>query len=500
VTPRSPNIAALLSFLFPGLGQAYAGYPRRGLLMALPMIFAVVLALFALTGGTTRLLELLVGFETLLALLILNLALFAYRLAAIFDAFTLARDAGRRRARSGTGSPVLLAGLVALSLVIQGVPEYLGARTLLFLDDRVQPPGPVIPSPSFDPEPTPEPTPTPLPTPSPSPSPTLAPGQTPTPTPRVRPCPPVQGGFASDGRLNLLLIGADSGPGRTSIRTDTMILLSVELETCRAALLGFPRNMTPVPLPAESRHFYGDRFPDEMLNAVWRRAYEHPERFYGEGLTDEQRAWRAVIGTIQELAGVPIDGMVAVDLNGFVRLVDAVGGLWIDVPRRLRDTNYPREDGSGRVGIDIRRGCQLLEGWEALAYARSRQQDDDYQRMGRQQLVLTSLRRQLDPLALLPHVNTLFDIAGDNLWLYVDRNDIPQLARVAAAVDADRIQTITFTPPRYASPLDNATLREIRRAVRNVFDNPDPTPRPEPTGSPRPECPPPGGVVQELDD
>jgi polyisoprenyl-teichoic acid--peptidoglycan teichoic acid transferase len=237
-----------------------------------------------------------------------------------------------------------------------------------------------------------------------------------------------------------------------------------------------------------------------MLNAVWRRAYEHPERFYGEGLTDEQRAWRAVIGTIQELAGVPIDGMVAVDLNGFVRLVDAVGGLWIDVPRRLRDTRYPREDGSGRVGIDIRRGCQLLEGWEALAYARSRQQDDDYQRMGRQQLVLTSLRRQLDPLALLPHVNTLFDIAGDNLWLYLDRNDIPQLARVAAAVDADRIQTITFTPPRYASPLDNATLREIRRAVRNVFDNPDPTPRPEPTGSPRPECPPPGGVVQELDD
>ncbi len=492
MTTRSPNIAALLSFLFPGLGQVYAGHTRRGLLLALPMIGVIALVAIVIGGGAWRLLEMLVDFEALLALLVLNVALFAYHLAAIFDAYVLARPSSPNRLRGGRGSPILLATLAALTLVVHGIPEYLGINTLLVLEKTVRPPGSVIPSPSFEPPPTDEPTPTPSPSPSPSPPPTLAPGATPSPTPRVRACPDVQAAFANDGRLNLLLIGADSGPGRTSIRTDTMILLSVELETCRAALLGFPRNMIPVPLPPESRHFYGDRFP-ELLNAVWRRAYEHPDRFYGPGLNDEDRAWRAVIGTIQEMAGVPIDGMVAVDLNGFVRVVDAVGGLWIDVPRRVRDASYPREDGSGRVRIDIRRGCQKLEGWLALAYARSRHQDDDYRRMGRQQLVLTSLRRQLDPLALLPHVNELLDIAGDNLWLYVERNDIPELARIAAAVDPDRIQTITFTPPQYTSPLDNATVRRIRNAVVNVFDNPDPEPTPRPTGSPRPECPPPSG-------
>ena len=481
----SPNIAALLSFVFPGLGQAYAGQRRRGLLLALPMLALVVIVVLVLAGGANRLLDFL-RFEALLALLLLNLALFAYRLAAIFDAYRQAQLSGEYGPRA-RGSPILLATLVALSLVIQGIPEYVGVRAAL-VDFR--PPISVIPSPSFEPEPTDEPTTQPSPSPSPSPSPTLAPGVTPPPptaTPRVRECPTVDRAWASDGRLNLLLLGADEGPGRFSLRTDTIILLSVDLATCRAALIGFPRNMTMVPLPAESASAYPNgRFP-EFLFALWRRAMEQPDEFPG---SDEDRGWRAVVGAVQQMAGVRIDGMVAVNLNGFVGLVDAIGGLWIDVPRRLRDDNYPREDGSGRIRLDIRRGCQLLEGWEALAYARSRHQDDDYQRMGRQQLVLTSLRRQLDPLGLLPHVNELFDIASENLWLYVDRNDIPDLARVASAVDPDRTQRITFTPPRYTSPLDGATLRRIRNAVGNVFDNPDPEPTPRPTGSPRPNCPP----------
>jgi LCP family protein required for cell wall assembly len=484
----SPNIAALLSFIFPGLGQAYAGEKTRGLLLAVPMIGFLLLVVIMLAAGTFQLLGLFVRTESLLALLLLNLALFAYRMAAMFDAYRLARDLAGYGIGARRGSAVLLASLLALSLVIHGVPEYLGARAVFFLEENVSPPISVIPSPSFEPEPTDEPTPTPSPSPSPSPPPTLPPGTTPPPptaTPRVRECPTVNAGWAGDGRLNLLLIGADEGPGRTSLRTDTMILLSVELATCRAALMGFPRNLQMVPLPSESKAAYpGGRFPD-FLFGLWRRAMEQPQSFPGN---DEDRGWRAITGAIQEMAGVPIDGLVAVNLNGFVQVVDLVGGLYIDVPRRLRDDNYPREDGSGRIKLDIRRGCQLLEGWKALAYARSRHQDDDYQRMRRQQLVLTAARRQLDPLALLPRVNDLFDIAGGNIWLYID--GVPELARVAAAVDPDRIQTMSFSPPGITSPLDDDELRTIRRTVRRVFDNPDPEPSPTPTGSPAPSCPP----------
>ena len=454
------------------------------------MLVLIAVGLIVLVGGMSGLVDLFVQADTLLALLVLNVALLAYRCAAIIDAYRLARLAPAHEPTAGRAAPVLLVGLLVASLIIQGVPGFVGARAALFLDERVQPPTSVIPSPSFEPEPTEPPTPTPSPTPTPPPTPTLAPGVTPpppTPTPRVRPCPSVQAGFGGDGRLNLLLLGADQGPGRFSLRTDTIILLSVDLATCRAALFGFPRNLEMVPLPAESAAAYpGGRFP-EFIFGLWRRAMEQPQNFPGN---DQDRGWRAISGAIQQLAGVPIDGMVAVNLNGFVQLVNSVGGLWIDVPRRLRDDDYPREDGSGRIELDIRRGCQLLEGWKALAYARSRHQDDDYQRMRRQQLVLTAARRQLDPLTLLPRANELIDIAGDNLWLYVDRNDVGQLARVAAAVDADRLQTMTFAPPRITSPLDDAQIRTIRRQVRNVFDNPDPEPSPTPSGSPAPSCPP----------
>jgi LCP family protein required for cell wall assembly len=486
----SPVVAALLSLVFPGLGQIYAGEPRRGLFLALPVVALVLLVLWILVAGAGRLLEgVIENTATLIALLFVLLLFFLYHASTIIDAHRVASRAEAGHAAAGRASTGVLVALLAVAVLVYGIPGYLGVRTA-FLLDHVRPPGSVLPSPSFAPLPTEEPT-----TPPPAtPTVTVKPGATrspstaaPTTTPRTAGCPRVDAGWASDGRLNLLLLGADEGPGRFSLRTDTIILLSVDLETCRAALFGFPRNMTMVPLPGESAAAYPNgRFP-EFLFGLWRRAMEQPDNFPGD---DETRGWRAIGGAVQELAGVPIDGMVAVNLNGFVDVVDALGGLWIDVPRRLRDDRYPLEDGSGKIGIDIRRGCQKLDGRMALAYARSRHQDDDYQRMRRQQLVLTAFRRQFEPMALLPRVNDLFDVAEDNLWMFLDQATLGDMARVASRVEADDIERMTFAPPRFTSPLDDATITRIRRRVRNVFDGPVPTPTPRPTGSPGRSCPP----------
>lgn len=490
----SPVAAALLSLAFPGLGQAYAGHPRRGLFLALPVIVLVVLVLWALLAGPGQLLEELIeNTAVLAALLFVLFVFFLYHLATIVDAYRIAAVAAPRPPETHRTSTGVLVAVLAVVTLLYGIPGYLGVRTA-FLLDHVQDPGSVLPSPSFatlpplDPTATPEPTepvtpepgataapPTPVP---PTAGPTSAPGAG---------CPRVDAPWAGDGRLNLLLLGADEGPGRFSLRTDTMILLSVDLASCRAALFGFPRNMTMVPLPDESAAAYpGGRFP-EFLFGLWRRAMEQPQHFPGD---DSIRGWRAVGGAIQQLTAAPIDGMVGVNLNGFVDIVDALGGLWIDVPRRLRDENYPLEDGSGSIEIDIRRGCQKLDGRLALAYARSRHQDDDYQRMRRQQLVLTAFRRQFEPMALLPRVNDLFDIAEDNLWLFLDQGTLGDMARVASRVDADEIERVTFAPPRYESPLDDATITRIRRAVATVFDGPAPQPTPRPSGSPAAGCPP----------
>jgi LCP family protein required for cell wall assembly len=228
--------------------------------------------------------------------------------------------------------------------------------------------------------------------------------------------------------------------------------------------------MTGVPVaPEDAAAVPNGRFPG-LLNALYVYAMGHPSQFPG----GDSRGFRAVGGAVQELLGVRIDGMVVVNLAGFVGLVDQIGGLWVDVPERLVDTHYPLEDGSGLITIDIKPGCQEFDGRMALAYARSRHQDSDYGRMERQQRVLVALRRQFDPLALLPKFPKLLSILHDDVWTTIARSDVAGLAQLAARVDPDRVRTTLFAPSRYSSHVDDAEIATIRSVVRTVFQRPPP--------------------------
>lgn len=507
MTARSPGSAATLSFVLPGLVQAALGRLRRGLLLAVPAI-AVPLGLIAVAAaGPAAILELGLREEVLLALLVVGAILTVYHAVAIVDAFRLAERIGAPAAdnvRPRRGPALLLAALLVATVGLHGTLEVVGWQAYETLGSVFVPGGPddawSIPEPSVEPEvtpsPTPRPTASPMPTarasvvaPSLSPTGSLAPSATPSPIPTVAstptptPTPRSVPRWARNGRLDLLLIGSDAGPDRWSLRTDTVIVLSVEVETGRAALFGIPRNLVGVPLPPESAgatktgHFPG------LLNALYVYAMGHPDAFPG----GDARGFRAVSGAVQELTGVRLDGAIVVNLGGFVRLVDAIGGLWIDVPERLVDRAYPLEDGSGHIRLDIRPGCRHLDGRLALAYARSRRQDSDYGRMRRQQAVLIALAHQVDPVALVRKVPDLLDIAKRNLWTTVRRSDVRGLAELAARVDTDHVTTVRFVPGRYPSHLDDATIARIRRVVRTVFDGPPPrASAPATTGS---DCP-----------
>lgn len=489
---RSPAAAATLSFLVPGLGQLAVGAGRRAVLVALPavVVFGVGLALAA-TG--TRALDVVLQPATLIALLVLNLVLAAYHLIAIVDAYRLA---GRRRPGIGRGrrlATLTLAAVLAATLGLHGAIEVVGLQTYDTFDAFFVQPGPddswSIPEPSSEPTPSPTAAPTPTPTPSgsrptPSTPPTPAATPTPTPVPSPTPTPTPAPKWAADGRLDVLLIGSDAGPDRWSLRTDTMIVLSIQVATGRTSLFGIPRNLVNVPLPPESaKAFRSGRFPG-LLNALYVYAMGHPNSFPG----GEARGFRAVTGAVQELVGVRLDSVVVVNLRGFVQLVDALGGLWIDVREPVVDRNYPLEDGSGHIRLDIQKGCQLLDGRHALAYARSRHQDSDYGRMDRQQAVLVALAKQVDPLALVPKVPDLLRIVKGNLWTTIKRSDVGALADLAARVDPGRVKRVLFVPPRYPSHLDSAAIRRIRSVVRSAFDGADAAPTPRPTVPP-PACP-----------
>ncbi|CAN5860367.1 hypothetical protein BH24CHL6_BH24CHL6_05350 [soil metagenome] len=480
----SPAVAALLSFIFPGLGQAYAGRPRRGTLFALPMLVLLVGLVLLIAAGPANLLGMLLRQEVLLAVAAINVAVLLYRLAAIVDAYLLARP-GTSPRRWLNGAAAVLALLLVGTAAMHCLTEYVrcsaatGLATIFHDGDLSD--DWAIPEPGWH-------TPSPLP---PTPAPTIEPGATPSPfSPSPSPAPtstPFSGPeWARDGRLNIVLLGSDEGPGRWSLRPDAIFLLSVEVETGRAAIFGFWRYMSNIPLPPESaEHFDGGRFA-RHINALYVAAQDNPGRFPG----NDARGLRVVAGAVQELAGVRVDHYVMVNLNGFVDVVDAMGGLWIDVPERVRDDRYALETGRRRITLDFRSGCQFLDGRMALAYARTRHQDGDWSRMARQQHTLAAMRRQFDPLAVLPRLPDLFEAAGDNLYWTLQEEDVVPIAQLAGKVDADRLQRVLFVPPDFEPELSDETIDAIRTRVRGIFDEPEPPP---PTPAPPGErCPPDG--------
>jgi LCP family protein required for cell wall assembly len=479
----SPLRAGLLSWLFPGLGQLAMGRVHRGLAFVVPATGMLVVAA-GLILGRGGVLEGLLSPDVLAGLLVLNLALATARLGAIVDAWRLAT---RRREGPPRSNRLATLALAATLLLTAGFHGAIGGFTFAAREALqavfVPPgggwavPGSSLPLSAAGVPPAATASVEPAATPVGSGTPTGSPTATeppPTPTPDVAPIPtPTGPAWATDGRLNVLLIGSDAGPDRWSLRTDTVIVLSIDVATGRAALFGIPRNMVGVPLPPESaRAFANGQFPG-LLNALYAYAMGHPAQFPG----GDARGFRAVAGAIQELVGVPLDGVIVVNLQGFVQLVDAVGGLWIDIRETLVDSAYPLEDGSGYIALNFRLGCQRLNGRMALAYSRSRRQDSDYGRMRRQQDVLAALARQVKPIDLVPRVPDLLRIARNNIWTTLSSADVADMAELAARVSVDRLQTVRFVPSRYPERLNKAGIESIRTAVRTIFEGEPPARR-----------------------
>ncbi|MFH1475063.1 MAG: LCP family protein [Chloroflexota bacterium] len=488
---RSPGVAAFLSFLVPGLGQAWAGDGRRGLLVSLPFLAVVALGIgtILVAGGVIGLAGIMVDPVVLLAILAADVVLLVYRAWAIVDAGRVARGPKRWRRPLAGGTAVVMAFLLAATTLMHGAVAYVGwnGYDLLSVFPRGTDGGPAwgddgdgtvglaTPTPELTEVPASTPTPEPAGTPAgATPSPAAATPTPPgaTPVPSVRPATGDIPYWADDGRLNVLLIGGDAGPGRFSLRTDTMILLTVDLATARAAMFGIPRNLLNVPLPAPYAATYrGGVFPD-LLNALWRAAQNRPS-WPGNNVTRGYRALSAAVGNI---AGVSVDGVVSVDLNGFVRLVDALGGIEINVPYRVYDKNYPMEDGSGTRVLEILPGLQRLDGSTSLAFARSRHQDSDYGRMSRQQILLLAVRKQINPCTMLPKLPDLVGIAKDSLYTNIPLEELPRLLALANQIDTRRIERFAFTPAAgYPEVVTPASVQAMQRAVRDAFKG-DPPP------------------------
>ena len=452
-------MAAILSLIVPGLGQAWLGAARRGLFIVAPIVIGLAALLGYLAGGDRRqLLDTFLRPGVILVLLIAIIGLGIYHVLAIQDAYRLGLRQGDARTlwTDGAGrpaasrgrvrallSPLLVAALAAAiaiygTLTFVGVKAFGAAQNIFVKPDT----GFVIPGTSFEPGATPS---------GPASSGPLPTGLEP-PEPTSTPVPVPQ--WAADGRLNLLLIGSDAGPGRWSIRSDTMIVLSVDVASARAVMFGIPRNLINVPLPPESADaFPNGRYPG-LLNSLYVYADGHRNQFPG----GDAAGFRALTGAIQELVGVPLDGAIVVNLTGFVDLIDAVNGLWVDVPY-----TPVRRPLSGRG--PARSPCT------SRPAARSSTAPRRSSTPGRATAATTTAGCAASSCAEVAGPPARPDRAAaqgpeaprcreDNLWTTIDQNEIANLAVLAAAGRRQHDPSRSMIePPTYPEFLTTAAIR-----------------------------------------
>lgn len=199
--------------------------------------------------------------------------------------------------------------------------------------------------------------------------------------------------------LNILVLGTD---GRASegflSRTDSIMLVGIKPSQLRLSLVSIPRDLF-IEVPG---------FGSQRINTINLLA-EQQQRGTGPNLATE---------AISQDFGVRLDRYVRLDFNGFVSLVDAVGGLTVDVEHTVVDDSYPTENGGTEyVKFDI--GVQQMDGKRALIYARTRHGDDDYHRAERQQQVISALFAKLvNPLRWPAALAVIQSSIDTNLTLF----------------------------------------------------------------------------------
>ncbi|MDQ2786435.1 MAG: LCP family protein [Chloroflexota bacterium] len=212
--------------------------------------------------------------------------------------------------------------------------------------------------------------------------------------------------FARKDPFTILMLGVDTRQGDTDpSRSDTIILAYVDPLAKHVNLLSIPRDL----LVTQAGGFGQAKMSDVYANGEVSK-YVDPTR---GGIA-------LVRDTIEQNFRIQIDYYAQVDFVGFRKIVDAFGGVTVDNPYPILDASYPTEDYQF-TRVFFPAGLVHLDGDEALKFARTRHDDNDFQRNQRQQQVLLGIRQQALQLNLLPKATGLIDTLGDSV-----RTDFPR--------------------------------------------------------------------------
>ena len=275
-------------------------------------------------------------------------------------------------------------------------------------------------------------------------------------------------------RVNVLLLGGDGGSDRVGIRTDTVILASIDTRTGHTVLFSLPRNLQRIPFPSGSvlAKAYpngvfagaGDQL-EWMLTAIYENVpVAHPGLLKGPH-PGAQATKLAVAGAL----GLHVDYYALVNLKGFESLVDALGGITVNVNERVAIGGEAEANLKPHGYIEPGPN-QHMDGWTALWFARGRYGASDWDRMLRQRCVIKAIVDQANPMTFLTRYEKLAAASKQIVTTDIPAGLLPDLVDLSLKVkDAGNLTNIAFTNDviRHVANPDYARIRSmVQTAIR----------------------------------
>jgi LCP family protein required for cell wall assembly len=241
-------------------------------------------------------------------------------------------------------------------------------------------------------------------------------------------------------RINVLLLGY-GGPGHSGpYLTDSIMLLSIQPATKQAIMISLPRDLwVKIPALPNSRYFTG------KLNSAYAIGTDHA------GYPNVASQYKTSTGggdlaaaTVSQITGQPIDYWIGVDFKAFRDVVNALGGVRIDVPATLDDPYYPAGETNGMMHIHFNPGWQTMNGEQALEYSRSRETTSDFDRSRRQQLIILAVRQRVFSLNAVPKMFSLLTALSNNVRTNLRPQEMSELVDLAGKIKDSDIHRVAI--------------------------------------------------------
>lgn len=301
----------------------------------------------------------------------------------------------------------------------------------------------------------------------------------------------------SDGYYNILLLGADSGDGRDSMRYDSISVVSVNAESGAVTITGIPRELPHAPFSDGSpmQALYPNGFEGHNSSSCgwngWmnhvRNAAEICREDAGKELYPDASAHgsdpgiEATKDAAEGVLGIEIPYYVFVDMHGFADLVDALGGVTITATERLPKGGPP--DGTDPHDVDawaigwIEPGEQVMDGDTAQWYARSRYTTSDWDRMKRQRQLQEAILAQFTPQTVLTRFNEVAAAGTALIDTDLPQDKLPEFFDLMTKAKEQTVTTVELTPDNGVDEL-NPDYGYIHQLIQQTLHPPTPTPSP----------------------